>query len=139
MILLEDPLSNRLTQDRLTCSTGRQARSIVSAANANRWTKMTQRLFSLVLAGVALGSLAIVGCNDRSSTAPETALESAPAGVVVSNVVTITGSAGSLRTYAAATSEPVAYISAAPGTFPGIPQVFIRNETRGGDVESIVI
>ena len=110
-----------------------------SAANANRWTKMTQRLFSLVLAGVALGSLAIVGCNDRSSTAPETALESAPAGVVVSNVVTITGSAGSLRTYAAATSEPVAYISAAPGTFPGIPQVLIRNETRGGDVESIVL
>lgn len=139
MILFEDPLRNNLTQDRITCFTGSQARSIVSAANANRWTKMTQRLFSLVLAGVALGSSAIVGCNDRSSTAPETELVSAPAGVVVSNVVTITGSAGSLRTYAAATSEPVAYISAAPGTFPGIPQVFIRNETRGGNVESIVL
>jgi len=88
--------------------------------------------------------LATVACSDRSPSGPDASALNPPAGMVVSNSLTSSGSSsigvrGAERSSLEISASTVAYISAVPGTFPGALSAAVRNKTRGGASRSVQV
>jgi Tol biopolymer transport system component len=90
---------------------------------------LMKRTAGYVTCLLAAGSLSCSDGTSPSSHAPEGGGEVAPPGMAVSNARSATASRV-VVSGGAALAENVAYVSAAPGTFPGAVSAKLRNQTR---------
>lgn len=103
-------------------------------------TRITAAVLSVALATGA------AACSDKIPSGPDdTSLKplsgNPPPGMVVSNprASSSTSSFIGVRSSAAVSATTVAYISVAPGTFPGAASAAVRNQTRGGASQSVQV
>jgi len=88
---------------------------------------------------LAMGAAA---CSDKNPSAPpDETISAPPPGMVVSNVQ---ASPGAVSSIAVSTSlgigaNAVAYVSAAPGTFPGAASAVVRNQARSVGPQSVEV
>ncbi len=94
---------------------------------------MNRIISTSLIISLALGALA---CSEGAPTDPDkTTIVAEPAGMVISNVqssATTAGVAGARGSAATSNETGIAYVSAAPQTFPDAVEVRIRNRTTGG-------
>ncbi len=94
---------------------------------------MNRIISTSLIISLALGALA---CSEGAPTDPnKTTIVAEPAGMVISNVqssATTAGVAGARGSAATSNETGIAYVSAAPQTFPDAVDVRIRNRTTGG-------
>ncbi len=94
---------------------------------------MNRIISTSLIISLALGALA---CSEGAPTDPDkTTIVAEPAGMVISNVqssATTAGVAGARGSAATSNETGIAYVSAAPQTFPDAVDVRIRNRTTGG-------
>ena len=92
----------------------------------------------LAIVRVFAAGVALTACSDTS--APPVTHDPAPQGIVISNAVSAAGSLGTARAGAArVVAGTVAYISAAPGTFPAAVAVTVQNPATGGSLAALLI
>lgn len=88
--------------------------------------------------GVAIG-IGVAACSDKNPSAPAETDLNPPAGMLISNPQVSSSAGNSIGGVISlgVSASSVAYISAAPGTFPGGVSVAVRNETRSGPSLSV--
>ena len=90
----------------------------------------------IIRAGLIL-TIAAGACSDKDPSGPEPATASVPEGLGISNAVPVSTSSIGAPGLVRAAANSVAYVSAAPGTFPEGTSATVRNTTAGGATRSV--